>query len=189
MIAGLLGRLLRGVSAGEEKLLWNHAAVRSVPQTLTLSSPAFEDGGTMPMQCAARRIGGEDLSPPLGWSNVPSDAAELVLVMEDPDAPLPVPSVHLLAAGISAQAVDLASGVLSDSLSSQVRFGKWWTGAAVYRGPMPPPSHGPHRYVFQLFAVKPALDIDAGFDKQALLRAMTGKILARGALTGVFERT
>jgi Raf kinase inhibitor-like YbhB/YbcL family protein len=188
VIERLFGRLLRSVRAGDEKLVWNHSAIRFIPETLILSSPAFQDGGIMPAQYTARRIGGDDQSPPLTWSNVPHNTVELVLVMEDPDAPLPVPSVHLLAAGISPHAGKMAAGALNGSLSSQVRFGKWWLGNAAYRGPMPPPHHGPHRYVFQMFALEQALGIDTGFRKQAMLREMDGKVLGRGRLTGVFER-
>jgi len=188
VIAALLGRFLRGVRAGEAKLLWKHPDIRNVPDTLMLSSSAFQNGGVMAVLYAARRIGGEDQSPPLMWSSVPPNTVELVVVMEDPDAPLPVPSVHLLAAGISPQDSAMAPGTLSDPLSPEICFGKWWTGKAIYRGPMPPPSHGPHRYVFQLFALGQALGMQPGFDKQTLLRAMTGKILARGLLTGTFER-
>jgi Raf kinase inhibitor-like YbhB/YbcL family protein len=188
VIERLFGRLLRGVRAGEEKLLWNHPAVRSAPETLILSSPSFQDGGVMLTQYAARRIGGEDQSPPLTWSNVPDNTVELVLVMEDPDAPLPVPSVHLLVAGISPHVGKMAEGGFNSSVSSPTHFGKWWLGKAAYRGPMPPSSHGPHRYVFQMFALEQALGLDAGFHKQALLRELDGKVLARGRLTGVFER-
>jgi Raf kinase inhibitor-like YbhB/YbcL family protein len=188
VIAAVLGRLLRGIRAGEEKLLWNEAVVRSVPETLLLSSPAFEDGGVMPAKYAARAIGGQDQSPPLTWANVPSGSVELVLVMEDPDAPLPTPSLHLLAVSISPRAGGLGSGELNGSRPAAVRFGHWLLGSAAYRGPRPPVSHGPHRYVFQMFALDEALSAGVSFNRKALLREMAGKILARGRLTGLFER-
>jgi Raf kinase inhibitor-like YbhB/YbcL family protein len=188
VIAAVLGRVLRGIRAGEKKLLWNDPVVRSAPETLLLSSPAFQDGGVMPAKYAARAIGGDAQSPPLTWANVPPDAVELVLIMEDPDAPLPAPSLHLLAVSISARAGGLAPGELNGSPPAAVRFGHWLLGRAVYRGPMPPVSHGPHRYVFQLFALDKALSAGVSFNRKALLREMHGKILARGRLTGLFER-
>jgi Raf kinase inhibitor-like YbhB/YbcL family protein len=188
VIAAVLGRLLRGVRAGEEKLLWNDPVVRCAPETLLLSSPAFQDGGVMPDKYAARAIGGDGQSPPLSWANVPPDAIELVLVMEDPDAPLPTPSLHLLAVSISPRTGGSAPGELNGSPPSQVRFGHWLLGRAAYRGPMPPPSHGPHRYVFQMFALEKALSAGVSFNRKALLREIDGKILARGRLTGTFER-
>jgi Raf kinase inhibitor-like YbhB/YbcL family protein len=184
----VLGRLLRGVRAGEEKLLWNSSVVRPAPDTLMLTSPAFQDQAVMPTEYAARRIGGQDRSPPLTWMNVPHDTAELVLVMEDPDAPLPVPSLHLLAVNISPRIGEFATGELNGSRASLVRFGHWLLGPAAYRGPMPPRSHGAHRYVFQMFALRTRLSTEINFDRKALLREMNGKVSARGRLTGVFER-
>jgi Raf kinase inhibitor-like YbhB/YbcL family protein len=52
--------------------------------TITLRSPAFADGDTIP---GVYTCDGDDVSPPLEWSGVPSDAAELAVVVEDPDAP------------------------------------------------------------------------------------------------------
>ena len=91
---------MRGVHAGEEKLIWNQPAVRSAPETIVLSSSAFEDGSAMPTRFAAGSKG-ENQSPPFEWSNLPNGTAEIVLVMEDPDAPLPFTSMHLVVTGIS----------------------------------------------------------------------------------------
>jgi len=189
MIPRLIGRLLRGIHAGEEKLIWNHPTLRSVPVAIFLSSPSFAEGASMPIRCAARAIGGENESPPLEWSNLPSGTAELVLVMEDPDAPLPVPSMHLVVTGISRDLKALPAGSLNrDTQSLQVRLGKGLMGRRGYAGPMPPPSHGQHRYVFQIFALDRNLRTDIDFDRQTLLREFEGGVLARGHLMGTFER-
>jgi hypothetical protein len=127
MIARLFGRLMRGVHAGEEKLIWNQPAVRSAPETIVLSSSAFQNGIAIPTRFAARSIG-ENQSPPLEWSNLPSGTAEIVLVMEDPDAPLPVTSMHLVVTAISPRTSGLPAGSLnSGTQSSQVRLGKGLT--------------------------------------------------------------
>jgi phosphatidylethanolamine-binding protein (PEBP) family uncharacterized protein len=94
-----------GVHAGEEKLIWNQLAVRSAPETVVLSSPAFQNGTAMPIRYAAKGVG-ENQSPPLEWANLPSKTAEIVLIMEDPDAQLPVTSMHLIATGISPRTSD-----------------------------------------------------------------------------------
>jgi phosphatidylethanolamine-binding protein (PEBP) family uncharacterized protein len=141
MIARLFGRLMRGVHAGEGKLIWNHAAVRSAPETIVLTSSAFHDGAPMPTRFAATAIGGENQSPPLQWSNLPSATAEIALVMEDPAAPLPVTSLHVVATGLPPGMNILPAGSLNrDAQSSQVRLGKGLMGRRGYYGPMPPPS-------------------------------------------------
>src|SRR3954451_12835742 len=72
--------LLAGCGGGGEK----PAAPLPDPQArLTVSSPVFRDGDTLPTRftCA-----GEGASPPLAWSAVPKGARELTLVVEAPDA-------------------------------------------------------------------------------------------------------
>jgi hypothetical protein len=61
-----------------------------------------------------------------------------------------------------------------------------------YIGPAPIKGHGPHRYVFQLFAL-PAADAPDGAAAartapRALLAAVRGPVLARARLTGTYER-
>src|SRR4051794_34506705 len=53
--------------------------------TITLRSPAFSDGGMIPKEYTCD---GADQSPPLEWSGVPQEAYELVLICDDPDAPM-----------------------------------------------------------------------------------------------------
>jgi phosphatidylethanolamine-binding protein (PEBP) family uncharacterized protein len=125
MIARLFGRLMRRVHAGEEKLIWNQLAVRSAPETIVLKSSAFHYGAAMPTRFAAKAIGGENQSPPLEWSNLPSETAEIALVMEDPDAPLLVASLHVLATGVPPGTNGLPAGSLNRGTeSSPVRLGK-----------------------------------------------------------------
>src|SRR5260370_38795693 len=81
-----------------------------------------------------------------------------------------------------------AGSLKRDAQSSQVRLGKGLMGRHGYYGPMSPPSHGPHRYVFQVFALDRALRTDLALDRKSLLREMDGKVLARGRLIGTFER-
>lgn len=190
MIARLFGRLLRGVHAGEGKLIWNQPAVRSAPPTIVLSSSAFPEGAAMPASFAAKAIGGDNQSPPLEWSNLPPGAAELALVMEDPDAPMPVTSMHLIVTGISPRITGLPMGSLNrETHSPHFCLGKGLLGRRGYFGPMPPPAHGPHRYVFQIFALDRGLRASTVYDRKALLGEISGKVLARGKLIGTFERT
>lgn len=189
MIDRLFGRLMRGIHAGDEKLIWNHPAVRSAPDTIVVTSSAFEDGAAMPLRYAAKRIGGENLSPPIQWVNLPSETAEVAIVMEDPDAPLPVTSMHLVASGISPRIVSLPPGSLnSGTQSSHVRLGKVLMGHG-YTGPMPAPLHGPHRYIFQVFALSKTLRTDIVFTRKTLLKEIDGEVLAKGRVTGTVELT
>src|SRR4051812_41288959 len=90
MMGRVLGRLLRGIHAGEKHLAWNDPAVRGAPASIVLTSPSFEAGSCIPKRHAGKGVG-ENVSPPLSWSGVPPHAAELLVIVEDPDAPLPRP--------------------------------------------------------------------------------------------------
>jgi phosphatidylethanolamine-binding protein (PEBP) family uncharacterized protein len=52
---------------------------------------------------------------------------------------------------------------------------------------MPIPSHGPHSYVFQLFAVDVPLDLPDKFGRADALRALAGHVVARARLDGTYE--
>ena len=97
-IESTLGRLLRRVRAGDRRLVWNDPRL-DAPATLRLSSPAFGDGELMPPRSAGAGVG-DNVSPALEWTGVPAGAAELAIIMQDPDAPLPRPVTHLIAYGV-----------------------------------------------------------------------------------------
>jgi phosphatidylethanolamine-binding protein (PEBP) family uncharacterized protein len=51
----------------------------------------------MPREHAGKRAGGDNQSPPLSWTAPPPGTAELLLVIEDVDAPTGAPFVHCVA--------------------------------------------------------------------------------------------
>jgi phosphatidylethanolamine-binding protein (PEBP) family uncharacterized protein len=57
-----------------------------------------------------------------------------------------------------------------------------------YSGPRPPEGDPPHPYHFQLFALDTRLELPEGFNRNALLRAMQGHVLARGDYVGTFAK-
>jgi phosphatidylethanolamine-binding protein (PEBP) family uncharacterized protein len=186
MKAVWLGRLLRGVHAGEAKLAWFSPAFQNVPETLRLTSSGFAPEGPIPRMYAGRGVG-ENISPPLEWSSPPPDTVELILVVEDPDAPLPRPFVHLFAYGISADRRGFKAGELSNG-AGEVLFGRNTGRGSGYAGPRALPAHGPHRYHFELFALSQRSGLPAGASLAAALRSVAPFVMARGRLVGTFER-
>lgn len=187
MLSRLLGRLLRGRKAGEDKLAWYHPAVAAAPATLQLRSGSFADGETIPRRHAGRGVG-DNLSPALSWSGLPEGTRELLLIVEDADAPLPRPFVHLIASGIDPQLPGLAEGVLDGPANRFAALGRNSFGKPAYVGPRALPGHGPHRYSFQLLALDRALRFDTPPKLRELLAGLDGAVLARGRLDGLFER-
>jgi Raf kinase inhibitor-like YbhB/YbcL family protein len=186
-IARIIGWLLRGVHAGENHLLWNHAALADAPQTISLTSPAFAPAGPIPLRHAGQGVG-QNISPALAWDGVPPDAEELVLVVEDPGAPLPRPFVHWIVTGIAPSSHSLVEGVPSVAIGG-LSFGRNSFGRSDYAGPRALPGHGVHDYVFQMVALNRALGFEGPPSRAELVRALPGAVIARGRLTGTFERT
>jgi Raf kinase inhibitor-like YbhB/YbcL family protein len=141
----------------------------------------------------------EDLSPPLKWSDAPEDTQSFALICDDPDAPSPKkpaakPWVHWVIFNIPASAAQLPEGISRVAEPEQIAGAKqgrnsWQQDNLGYRGPMPPPGSGTHRYFFKLYALNEVLQLEAGTtDKDKLLEAMQGHILAEGQLVGTYER-
>jgi Raf kinase inhibitor-like YbhB/YbcL family protein len=191
----IAGRLLRNRRAGDANLAWNLPNLAG-PDTMTLTSQAFADGGAIPVEHAGRRAGGQNISPELSWTGVPDGCAQLLLVIEDIDAPTPKPFVHCVAL-IDASRSALEPGALAAEKPGALAAGKTGTGVQVlrsgmgrgYLGPEPIKGHGPHRYIFQLFALPIALTATPEQARpREVLPAVGGPVLARGRLTGTYER-
>ncbi len=156
--------------------------------TPILSSEAFVPGSSIPR----RHTGdGEDLSPPLGWTNLPPETCELALIVDDPDAPSQQPWVHWVISKIRPTETGISEGVHlkpAPSFPAGAVQGKNSWGTIGYRGPAPPRGHGVHRYFFRLYALDEPLKVAARLDKPALLKAMQGHVLAIAELIGTYER-
>lgn len=177
-----LGRLLRPLRAGESHLAWNLLAG---PEVITLSSVSFPAGGSMPVRCAGKGVG-DNTSPALSWTGVPAQAVELVLIMEDPSAPLPRPFVHMVVTGIPPDRAGFAEGELAAG-NLGIAFGRSSIGSKGYEGPRPVPGHGPHSYVFQLFALDRPLGLSEP-RRKAVLAAAQRAVVGRARLDGLYER-
>jgi Raf kinase inhibitor-like YbhB/YbcL family protein len=187
-----LGRWLYSVRAGERYLAFKDPRA-AAPDSIALGSSAFADGAAIPRRYAGRGVG-ENISPPLHWSNVPPQTKELVLIVQDPDAPMPRPVVHLIATGISPQTTAIPEGALSSHDGSTIdgsaiKLGRGSLGETGYASPRPVRGHGPHRYVFQLFALNRNLTLPEKPGFRSVMTALAGAVLARGKLTGTYEQT
>lgn len=143
-----------------------------------LTSDAFADGERIPRRHSCE---GEDVSPALSWSGAPAETRSLALVVDDPDAPVGT-FTHWLAWAIPPDADGLGEG---EPAPGEGRNG---FGAPGWRGPCPPPGHGPHRYFFRLHALDAEPALAAGADRRQFERALEGHVLATAELMGLYER-
>jgi Raf kinase inhibitor-like YbhB/YbcL family protein len=181
-----LGRALRNRRAGHYTLVWASPDAQA-PENFTLASPAFEHGAPIPERHRGRLFA-PNISPALEWTTPPPGTVELVLVAQDPDVPAGRPATHALSAGISPSLLQLPENALTNpSPVPGVVHGRGALGRRGWAGPAPIPSHGPHSYVFQLFALDRPLGLSAGFTLAEALRGMTGHLLGRARLDGTYE--
>jgi Raf kinase inhibitor-like YbhB/YbcL family protein len=181
-----LGVALRNRRAGHDTLVWAHPGLQA-PENFALTSPAFGHQAPIPERHRGR-IRGANISPALDWTPPPAGTAELVLIVQDPDVPFGKPATHVLALGIDPS----LSGVPENALANPspvpgIRHGKGPLGRRGYAGPMPIRSHGPHAYVFQLFALDQASGLPAGFTLDDVIAALKGHVIGRARLDGTYE--
>ncbi|MBC7158850.1 MAG: YbhB/YbcL family Raf kinase inhibitor-like protein [Porphyrobacter sp.] len=177
-----LGKALRRVRAGHGKL----AIARLGEEGLlgkggfALRSAAFQDGEALDPSFTADE---EDaVAPPLEWTAPPPGTQELVLLVEDPDAPTPQPFCHWLVWGLPPQKGQLLEG------ETPPRVGKNSYGNSEWLLPDPPTGHAPHDYVFQLFALDLPLTLMPGASREAVMEAMEGHVIGAAVLTGTYVR-
>jgi len=181
-----IGKRLRKVRPGIRDLLMHAPGIAGSELSITLTSPTFRDGCKLPTKYT---VDGAGISPPLHWRGVPSAAANLVLVIEDADSPTVHPLVHAVAYNLSGD--KLPEGALSNPgrYLARHQMGRNSFLIARYLPPDPPPGHGRHRYIFQLFALDHQPRFGRRPGRSAIAEVMHDHVLGKGMLCGVYERT
>lgn len=173
MLAALLSIVLVGCAQKEVVEVEKKMEVKSV----------FENMSEIPKKYTCD---GSDVSPPLRIENIPENAKSLVIICEDPDAPLGV-FTHWILFNAPPEN-EIPEGIPHGRIieepfhAVQLRndFGKYG-----YNGPCPP--SGKHRYFFKVYALD--VKIDEGVEtKKELLEKMKGHVIAEGVLVGVYGR-
>jgi Raf kinase inhibitor-like YbhB/YbcL family protein len=160
------------------------AAAKTERARMQLSSTAFSQGAPIP---AKYTCDDQNVSPPLKWSGVPADAKSLVLIVDDPDAPVGT-WLHWLVYDLPAKATELPENVdKSQHIAAGAKQGLNSFKHLGYGGPCPPAGKA-HRYFFKLYALDTLLDLKPGASKKEVERAMANHILAQGELMGTYKR-
>jgi Raf kinase inhibitor-like YbhB/YbcL family protein len=174
---------MAGQSGGVALALQRAAAGAKDP--ITVTSPAIH--GTI---ARVQSEYGDGISPELWWDRV-DGAQSYALILEDPDAKSATPFVHWLAYNIPAEQTSLPEGLEEQPQLSEpqgLRQGRTSTGSVGYFGPRPPVGDPPHHYHFQVFALDRQLDVPPGVERDELLQAMHGHVIAAGELVATYEQ-
>lgn len=160
-------------------------SVSTLPMVVT--SASFAEGGGLPAKHSEYADG---VSPQLTWTGV-EGAVSYAIIMEDPDARPITPFVHWVAWNIPAGMTSLPEG-----LQEQMRLrepegmlqGRNSSGRHGYFGPKPPIGAPPHHYHFQVLALDALLSLPPTADRDAVLAAAKGHVLAKATLVGQYQQ-
>ena len=144
---------------------------------MKIISPAFEHNQNIPDKYTCK---GENINPPLQFVDVSHNAKSLVLIVDDPDAPVGL-WVHWVVFNIPITVSEIAENSKPDGTQGITSFGK-----AGYGGPCPP--SGTHRYFFKLYALDSTVDLQINADKKAVEEAMKGHVIEQAELIGFFGK-
>jgi len=142
---------------------------------LRITSLAFQNNGLIPAKYTCDE---DDVNPPLNIEGIPREAKSLVLIVDDPDAPMGT-WVHWVVWNIPPkERIEENSVPGVEGLNDSRKHS--------YAGPCPP--SGTHRYFFKIYALDAKLDLITNSRKEDVENAMEGHILARGEIVGLYRR-
>jgi len=146
---------------------------------MKITSSAFQEGGDIPSKFS--RDGG-NVNPPLRFEGAPTNAKSLVLIVDDPDAPVGL-FTHWLVWNIDPKTTEIPErGAPKGAVQGTSDYSN-----LGYGGPQPP--SGTHRYYFKIFALDQTLDLRSGAKRQELDKAMSGHVIAQGELMGRYSHS
>lgn len=155
-------------------------AAQDVEASISVASPAFDQDAPIPPKFSCD---GDDVSPPLSWDGVPDAAVELALVVDDTDASGGT-YVHWVLFGLDPSTTELEEG----QVPAGARQANNSAGDARYKGPCPPGGDDAHHYRFTVYALDEQIVADDGASPGDVLSAVAGAAIAKGTLTGTFDR-
>lgn len=167
------------VFLGLNAILKNHNnGLGKIKETNMKLTTIFADGEKIPSKYTCD---GEDLAPELMISDVPNGTKSLVLIVDDPDAPMGT-WVHWLLYNIPPNTTKIDNKNLPEGLKQGITdFGRIGWG-----GPCPP--YGTHRYFFKLYALDKDLELPQGAKKPQLEAAIKGHVIEEVQLIGLYKR-
>jgi len=146
-----------------------------VLKELRITSPVFQNREIIP---AKYTCDGVNVNPPLSIEGIPEGTRSLVLIVDDPDAPMETWDHWIVWNIPPVEKIEENSVPGIEGLND---FNKH-----SYGGPSPP--SGTHRYFFKVYALDTKLDLNRNSRKEDVERAIEGHILAKGEIVGLYRR-
>ena len=156
------------------------APARGGSSRLLVTSSAFVSGAALDDKYTQN---GDNMSPGMAWSKGPLGTQSYAVLAEDSGVNRAEPIVHWVIFNIPSTATGLPQNVPTDAtLENGSMQGKNVRGSAGYIGPKPPAGQT-HPYHFEVFALNTRLTVDpASADRNTVVNAMKGHVLAQGEI-------
>jgi Raf kinase inhibitor-like YbhB/YbcL family protein len=179
-VALFVAAALAGCGGGDDKDQ-QKATPPAAPETIEFSTPDFKDGAAIPKEITCDGAGRK---PTLAWRALPTGSIELVLVVDDPDAPGGT-FTHWTAWGIAAST---GAGLAPEGqFPAGLKEGQNSAGKDGWTPPCPPEGDDAHHYNFSLYALDKGLTLEPGASPEEVTAALEGA-LGRGTFTGTYKR-
>ncbi|QBO35227.1 YbhB/YbcL family Raf kinase inhibitor-like protein [Periweissella cryptocerci] len=179
----LVGRLMHKRRADFNLALVNRRELITTGK-MRFASDSFKDGGIIPFTNRAEKEN-PNLSPELHWSRVPVGSEQLLIVVEDVDAPFAEPTIHMAAMLDPIMTKIPVGGMIAKNPELDFIAGR--KGRIGYFGPRPLAGHGEHRYYFWLIALDKEYQAGEYDSFSALLPDLQGHVLAKNHFIGTAE--
>jgi Raf kinase inhibitor-like YbhB/YbcL family protein len=145
---------------------------------MKIKCSAFSNNGKIPSKYTCD---GENMNPPLSFSDIPNNSKSLLLIVDDPDAPAGI-WTHWILFNIPPDTKEVPeNSVPSGAIQGVTSF-----STKGYGGPCPP--SGTHHYYFKLFALDITLDLPESSKAKDIEEVVVGHILAQAQLIGLYSR-
>lgn len=152
-------------------------SLRSTIKTMKITSPVFENNKPIPSKYTCN---GENVNPPLAFSDVPENTKSLVLIVDDPDAPSGT-WIHWVIFNIPKEVRTITENSMPEGIQGITSFGK-----SGYGGPCPP--SGTHRYFFKLYALDTMLSLTEKENRKTVEDAMQNHIITGAEIIGLYSK-
>jgi hypothetical protein len=171
-----------------EHVVYNDLHARRATARMSVTSRAFAFNARLPTKYTAD---GEGISPPIAWDDVPAGVESFAMIVEDADSPTPHPLVHLIVVDLPPTVGAIDEGDLNSPhhRGAGLDTGRNSFFRQAWLPPDPPPGHGEHRYVFQVFALGPGESFSEAPGRREFLERVLDRALAVGCLIGTYERS
>lgn len=157
------------------------------PTAFRLSSPQFADNAMLQPKHAGNfaknpNCTGQNVSPPLQWTNAPANTRSFVLIWDDQAGRAGLGVSHAVVYGIPASVTSFAEGELGAAPAA----GRFVAGRSMlgmhWLGPCSPRGNAPQHYVITFIAtsLEPG-ELAPGMNRQEVLKALEGGKALRAA--------